>query len=57
MAITPQRLGQMLNAYIVNDAESADPAYVRDVLRDVCGMTKDEAEELGLLWIYGKEEE
>lgn len=56
MAITTQRLGQMLNAYIVNDAESADPSYVREVLRDVCGMTKEEAEELGLLWIYGEEE-
>ena len=56
MAIANERLAGMLTAYIENDAASADTGYIREVLRDELGMTKEEAEELVLLWVYGEEE-
>lgn len=43
-----ERVISILVSYIDNDLEAADPGYVREVLRDVCGCTDDELRELGL---------
>ena len=56
-----ERVVQILQDYVGNDAEAAEPAYVADVLfGSVCSMTKEEAEALGLGYLYdayGEEEE
>lgn len=46
--IDKQRVVDILVDYINNDLESADPGYVREVLRDICGCTDDELKELGI---------
>ena len=51
------RAMRLLIAYIANDAAAADTDYVREVLRDVCGMTAEEAEELGIADLYGEDED
>ena len=40
-------------SYINNDLSSAEPGYVRDVLRDTCGCTDDELRELELYYELG----
>ena len=49
----------ILASYIDNDLDSAEPGYVREVLRDVCGCTDNELKELGLYdWLgFGECEE
>lgn len=47
--ISKERLAGMLHDYITNDAEGVeDSAYISGVLRDLLGMTEEEAEILGL---------
>lgn len=41
-----ERLITIIQDYIANDAETADPGYLRDTILDI--MTEEEAEELGL---------
>jgi len=51
------RVMRLFRAYVANDAAAADTDYVREVLRDVCGMTAEEAEELGIADLYGEDED
>ena len=42
-SMTRERLIDILQRYVNNDLVAADTQYVRDVLMDTCGMTKEEA--------------
>lgn len=55
--MTVDRIKSILFDYIDNDLASADPGYVRDVVREICTM--DEIKELGLYeWLsFDVEEE
>ena len=55
--MTIERLKEILIGYIDNDLSSADPGYVREVVRELCTM--DEIKELGLYeWLgFDAEEE
>lgn len=55
--ITVDRLLEILRDYVDNDLNNADTDYVREVLRDVCGMTKDELKATGFDYLFDKEEE
>lgn len=55
--ITQERTEDILCRYIDNDLCDADTGYVRDVLRDVCDVTHEEAEDLGIASLFEDEEE
>lgn len=44
--MSKERVIAILVDYIDNDLAAADPGYVREVLRDVCGCTDEELKEL-----------
>lgn len=44
--MTSERLKSILQNYISNDLEAADPAYVKEVLRDICGCSDTEIDEI-----------
>ena len=46
-----ERLLQIARDYILNDLETADPDYVREILIDNFGCTEAELEELGLAFL------
>ena len=46
--MSKERVIAILVGYIDNDLAAADPGYVREVLRDVCGCTDEELKELGI---------
>lgn len=50
-----QRIIDIFVGYIDNDLETADPGYVREVLRDLC--TDDELKELGIYDWLGFDDE
>lgn len=53
-----QRVIEILVSYIDNDADSAEPGYIREVLRDICGCTDEELKELDLYdWLGFDNEE
>lgn len=54
--IATERLKEILISYIDNDLQVADYQYVRDVIRDTCGCTKEEINELGLDYLFECEE-
>ena len=43
-------------AYVEHDLETADTDYVREVLRDVCGMTNEDLETVGLGYLIIEED-
>jgi len=43
--------------YVEHDLETADTDYVREVLRDVCGMTDEDLETVGLGYLIIKEDD
>ena len=43
-----QRLVNIIQCYVFDDLCAADPGFVREKLRDVCGCTEQELEELGM---------
>lgn len=45
--IPNDRLMRILENYICNDLEVADPSYVYEVLTDYCGCTDEEIRQLG----------
>lgn len=45
--ITYERLKIILENYICNDLEDAEPSYVYEVLTDYCGCTDEEIKQLG----------
>ncbi len=47
-----ERMKQIAQTYISNDAEAADSSYVYDVLTGTVGMDLDEMKELGFGWIH-----
>ena len=51
------RLECCFRAYVEHDLETADTDYVRDVLRDVCGLTNEELEHLGLDYLIVEEDD
>ena len=55
--ISYSRLLQILQDYVNNDAEAAEEGYVRSILKDICGVNKEEAEQLGLGYLFDAEEE
>ena len=57
--MTKERMISILVDYIDTDLASADPGYVREVLRDCCGCTDEELKELGIYeWLgFGECEE
>ena len=54
--LSRERAMQIAADYIANDYEAADSNYVKDIL-DVLGVTREEAEELGIGWIMDAENE
>lgn len=50
--ISKERLVQIINDYISNDYEAAEGNYIKETLENVCGMNKEEAEALGLGYIF-----
>ena len=54
--MTTTRLKHILLTYIGNDLESADPAYVREVLTDVCCCSMEEIRELQLDFLWPDKE-
>ncbi len=46
--MSKERLIQVIRDYVGCDIEAAEPHYVRDVLTDTCGCTKEELKELDL---------
>lgn len=46
--MSKERVIAILVDYIDNDLAAAEPGYVREVLRDVCGCTDEELKELGV---------
>ncbi len=46
--ITTDRVMNAFRAYVYNDAATADPDYIREVLRDTCGLTEQELQEIGI---------
>ena len=49
--LTCERLKDMFRSYVSNDAEAAEPDYVREALMQA-GCSEEEAQELGLGWVY-----
>ncbi len=56
MTVCYDRVLQILQDYVEVDVEASETCYVRDILEDVCGVTKEEAEILGLGYIFDGEE-
>lgn len=50
--MSEKRLMDILRDYILNDLDSAEPGYVRDVLTDICLCTEEEIQEIGLDWLF-----
>lgn len=50
--MTKERAKELFKAYVLNDLECADTDYVREVLTDVCGLTKDEIAEFEFEWLF-----
>lgn len=50
--MTNERLIDIIGRYVDNDLCSAEPEYVREVLINCCGCTKDELDEIGLSYIF-----
>ena len=50
--VSYERVVQILQDYVCNDAEAAEIGYVRDILESVCGVTRKEAENLGLGYLF-----
>ena len=46
--IEADRLAQMFQDYVMNDVQSADHDYIRDILYDICGCSDEELEAVGL---------
>ena len=51
--MSKQRIIELFKSYINNDLSSAEPGYVRDVLRDTCGCTPEELKEFELYYELG----
>ena len=56
-AMTVERAMQIAREYIENDLEGAELSYVRDVLVNMIGIEKEEAEEMGIGYIFDEDEE
>ena len=56
-SLSKERIVQILQTYVNTDAEAADHQYIRDMLRDTCGMSMDEIRELGFGWLFPDEED
>ncbi len=56
MQIPYERLKEILQTYITNDAAYAETEYVRDVLFDVCGCTPEEIKELGFEYLLNDDD-
>ena len=50
--ISKERLAAIIQNYVNNDLEAAESGYVREVLEDVCGIDTEEAEAIGLGFIF-----
>ena len=51
-SVSYERVVQILQDYVYNDVETAELDYVRDVLESFCRVTKEEAEALGLGYLF-----
>lgn len=51
----PEKAQMLLEEYVANDLESADPDYVREALEQI-GCTMGDLKYLGLDWLYPDEE-
>ena len=51
LVIGYDRMKQIAEEYISNDAEAAESSYVYDILTGTIGMDQAEMEELGLKWL------
>lgn len=57
-AVSYERVVQILQDYLVVEVESCgECSYVRETLEEVCGMTRDEADSLGLGYIFDSADE
>ena len=50
--LTVDRLIQIIQDYVGNDAECADADYIRTKLLDTCGCSMEEIRALGLDWLF-----
>lgn len=55
MKTSQKRIADILCRYIDNDLQSGDANYVREVLRDVCGCTNEELDDIGLSYLFEEE--
>lgn len=55
--ISSDRLIDIIGRYVDNDLCAAEPDYVREVLRDVCGLTDAEIKALGFGYLFDVEAE
>lgn len=55
MDITKERLMEILRTFVEIEGESADPYYLREVMEDDIGLTKEEAEAIGIEWVFDVE--
>ncbi len=47
-----RRIIDVLHSYVLQDVEASETAYVREILTDVCGCTREECAEYGLDWLW-----
>ena len=50
--ISKERLVEILQDYIANDYEVAETNYVKDILKNVCGVNEEEAKAIGIEYIF-----
>lgn len=50
--ISKERLAEIINDYVNNDYEATESNYIKEKLETVCSMDKEEAEALGLGYIF-----
>lgn len=55
--ITKERVIQILQDYVYNDAEATELSYVREVLTGVCGCDEEEMRALGFGYIFDADED
>lgn len=50
--ISKERLAEIINDYVNNDYEATESNYIKEKLETICSMDKEEAEALGLGYIF-----
>lgn len=54
--INQNRILQAFQTYVGQDCSAAGPTYVKEILRDMCGLSLQEMEKYGFGWLLTDEE-